>query len=118
MEEDGGIFLKAKYVNDCVVSVNVRVRMPVACAAAAGKIQEYWFCARISTLLDGENSSQRDVNMENLSMTAQIIASKLQYGDVWRVCRTCKLNLEFRKCFVITAQIPTICRDEGVVYNL
>ena len=64
-----------------MVSVNVRVRMPVACAAAAGKIQEYWFCARISTLLDGENSSQRDVNMENLSMTAQIIASKMHYGN-------------------------------------
>ena len=69
-------------------------------------------------MCDDENSSQRDVNMENLAMTAQIIASKMLYGDAWRVCRSCKLNLEFRKCFVITAQIPTICRDEEVVYNL
>ena len=70
--------------------------------------QASWFCARISTLLDGENSSQHDVNMENLSMTAQIIASKMHYGDACRVCRTCKLNLECRKCFVITAQITSL----------
>ena len=80
-EEDGGIFLKAKYVNECVVSVNVRVRMPVACAAAAGSIQEYWFCACISTLLVDENSLQGDGNLENLLMTAQIIATNFENGD-------------------------------------
>ena len=80
-EDDGCIFLSGRCVDVCVVSVNVRVRIPVACAAPAGKIQEYWFCARISTLLDGENSSQLDVNIENLSMTAKIIALKMHYGD-------------------------------------
>ena len=52
-EEDGCIFLSGRCVDVCVVSVNVRVRIPVTCAAPAGKIQEYWFCARIS--IDDEN---------------------------------------------------------------
>ena len=61
----------------CVDSVNVLVCMPLACPP--GKIQEYWFCAHISTLRDDGNRSQRDVNMDTLPINAQIIAT---------ICRT------------------------------